>query len=206
MEPYQGPSLGIETQQHLDPKKIFLPTWEPMLRHQRRHQWRKAEGMVGGLRPMGGAQSMCLSSAGSEDLPCGSPRELEQEINSFPITSGIKIWCPGGTLGPVGWACRHVPGGGSQPQGCRRLTVKELAPGQDPEHAGSHRVGPCQLQHLPGPSKKVTQCPRRRGGDSLPFQTCSARWWEFGVSSDSSRGLLDGMLTHLSPNLGHYLI
>ena len=144
--------------------------------------------MVGGLRPRGGAQSTCLSSTGSEDLPCGSPRVLEQEVNSFPITSGIKIWYPGGTLGPVGWACGHVPGGGSQLQGCRRLTVKELAAGQEPEHAGSHRAGPCQLQHLPGPSKKVTQGPRRRGGDSLPFQTFSARWWEFGVSLASSGG------------------
>ena len=160
---------------------------------------------MGGLRPRGGAQSTCLSSTGSEDLPCGSPRVLEQEVNSFPITSGIKIWYPGGTLGPVGWACGHVPGGGSQLQGCRRLTVKELAAGQEPEHAGSHRAGPCQLQHLPGPSKKVTQGPRRREETLCPSRPSQPGGGNLACPW-LLPGLLDGMLTQLSPNLGHYFI
>ena len=44
MEPYQGPSLGTEAQQHLDPKKIFLLTWEPMLRHSEKASVEKSWG------------------------------------------------------------------------------------------------------------------------------------------------------------------
>ena len=52
-------------------------------------------------------------------------------------------------MGLIGWGCGHVWGRADRPQGCFRRTARELEPGQEPQHAGFHTAGPCQLQHLP---------------------------------------------------------
>ena len=83
-------------------------------------------------------------------------------------------------------------GGDSQPQGCLRLTVEELAPGQELEHSGSHTAGPCQLQHLlPIPAwsfKARASVSQERQGETRSSLTFSARWWESDTPLASPRG------------------